>query len=60
MAILHGLILRQATFHTQISYNLYRRIAKIVLQLYLEQPSPTTFPSVDTFEDYQKISPLRS
>jgi hypothetical protein len=60
MAILHGFILEQAAFHTQIMYNPCRRVAKIILWSYLEHPSPTTVPCIDTFKDYQNISPLRS
>jgi hypothetical protein len=60
MAILNGLVLEQAAFHTQIPYNLCCLIAKIVLRSYLEHPSPPTILCVDTFEDYEQISPLQS
>jgi hypothetical protein len=60
MVILHELVFQQAAFHTKISYNLCHRVAKILLQSYLESPSPVMVPCVDTFEDYQNISPLRS
>jgi hypothetical protein len=51
MTILHGLVLEEATFHTQIMYNLWHHIAKILLQSYLKQPSHATIPCADTFED---------
>jgi hypothetical protein len=60
MAILHGLVLEQVAFHTQILYNLCCYVAKILLHSYLEQPRPTTVHCVDNFEDYQKINSLLS
>jgi hypothetical protein len=42
MEALDGHILEQAAFHTQIPYNLYRHVAKIRLQSYLQEPSPPT------------------
>jgi hypothetical protein len=32
--------LEEATFHTQIIYNICRHVAKILLQSYLQEPSP--------------------
>jgi hypothetical protein len=49
MRTLDGHALEQVAFHTQISYNLCRPIAKILLQSYLEQPSP---PKVSLFYKY--------
>jgi hypothetical protein len=42
MEALDGHVLKQAAFHTQILYNLCRDVAKILLQLYLQDPSPPT------------------
>jgi hypothetical protein len=49
MGTLHGHVLEQAAFHTQIPYNLCRHVTKILLQPYLEQPSPPTFYYVYNF-----------
>jgi hypothetical protein len=59
MATLHVLVLEQASFHTQIMDNLCRHVAKILLQSYLEQPSPIVVKCVDSFEDYQKFPHFR-
>jgi hypothetical protein len=42
-------VLEQAAFNTQIPYNLYRYVAKILLQTYLEQLS---LPTVSWFYKY--------
>jgi hypothetical protein len=49
MPILHGLVLEQVAFHTQIPYNLYYHVAKIILRSDLVHPNPPTIPCVDTF-----------
>jgi hypothetical protein len=49
MRTLHGHVLEQMAFHTQIMYNLCHHIAKILLQSYLEQPSPPTIYCVYNF-----------
>jgi hypothetical protein len=53
--ILDGHVLEPTTFHTQISYNLYRHVAKILLQSYLEQPSPPTVSCVYNFYNKSEV-----
>jgi hypothetical protein len=49
MGTLDGHVFEQLAFYTQIPYNLCHHIVKILLQSYLELPSP---PTVSRFYKY--------
>jgi hypothetical protein len=49
--MLHGLVLKQAAFHTQIHYDLCHRLPKITLRSYKEYIGPSMVPGVDIFYD---------
>jgi hypothetical protein len=60
MATLHGHVMEQVAFQTQMPHNLCCRVVKIILQSYLEQSRLAMGSCVYNFLDHQEILPMRS